>query len=226
MAFRFLVCDLDNTLYPANAGVMQAMGHLITCYLVEQMGIPPQEAGRLRQQYYQRYGTTLRGLILNHAIDREDFLAFVHALPLAPHVRPNPALDAMLPAIPLRKAVFTNASREHARRVLGLLGVGHHFEQIVDVRDFAFKSKPHPGSYLRLLEIVDARPTECILVEDSVRNLAPARAMGMTGVLVGNGSLSAHPVQQEADIHVQDILHLADAIRPLLAHRQREGAPT
>jgi putative hydrolase of the HAD superfamily len=214
--FRFLLCDLDNTLYPPNSGVMQAVGRLIVRYISEHLDIPPDDAEGLKRQYYRQYGTTMRGLILHHRIDPEDYLGFVHNLPLKQYIQPDPDLDAMLARIPLRKAVSTNADRQHAERVLDVLGVRHHFERIIDVRDFGFNSKPHQSAYYRILEILDARAEECILVDDAIHNLAPAQAMGMGTVLVGAGSPPAESSQDGADICIADILDLADAIRPWL----------
>jgi putative hydrolase of the HAD superfamily len=215
--FRFLVCDLDDTLYPTSAGIMPAVGRLINRYMIERVGIPPDEAKVLRRLYFNRYGTTMRGLIVNYGIDPEDYLTFVHDLPLEEYIRPNPALDAMLGGIPLRKVVFTNASREHANRVMGILGVGRHFERIVDVRDFGYFSKPNPEAYQTILDILDARPAECIMVEDAVRNLAPARALGMTVVLVDGGAPPLDCASGDVDVCIADILGLAEALRPLLA---------
>ncbi len=156
----------------------------------------------------------MRGLILHHGIDAEDYLAFVHDVPLESLLQPNPKLEEMLSSIPLRKAVFTNADGEHARRVLDILGVRHHFERIIDVRDSEFNSKPHPSAYQRALDILDTRPDECVMVDDSADNLAPAKAMGMLTVLVGDDAPSSAFSQDGSDIYVADILDLADAIRP------------
>jgi putative hydrolase of the HAD superfamily len=214
--FRFLICDLDDTLYPPDSGVMRAVGRRIMRYMVERAGIPADEAERLKRRYYRQYGTTMRGLILNQGVAPDDYLAFVHDLSLERYLGPNPDLDAMLATIPLRKAVFTNADREHAQRVLDVLGVGHHFERIFDVRDFSFSGKPHHSAYRRVLEILGARSEACILVDDAAHNLAPAKAMGMLTVLVGDSLPPAEPAGDEADIRIADILHLADAIRPWL----------
>ncbi len=217
LSYRFLVCDLDDTLYPTSAGIMPAVGRLINRYMIERVGIAPDDAKVLRRLYFNRYGTTMRGLIVNYGIDPDDYLAFVHAVPLEEYIRPNPALDAMLGSIPLRKVVFTNASREHADRVMGILGVGRHFERIVDVRDFGYYSKPNPEAYQAILDILDARPEECIMVEDAVRNLAPARALGMTVVLVDGGVPLLDCASGDEDmLCIRDILGLAEAIRPLL----------
>jgi putative hydrolase of the HAD superfamily len=212
--FRFLLCDLDNTLYPADSGLMQAVGQRMVRYMIERVAVPPQDADRLKRQYYEQYGTTMRGLILHYGIDPEDYLAFVHDLPLKQYIQPNPGLGAMLGRLPLCKAVFTNADREHAERVLNVLGVRHHFERIIDVRDFGLLSKPHMNAYRRILEILDAQADECIIVEDMTQNLAPAKAMGMLTVLVADGSLPNESSWNGADVCIADILDLAEAIRP------------
>ncbi|MEJ2556323.1 MAG: pyrimidine 5'-nucleotidase [Anaerolineae bacterium] len=214
--FRFLLCDLDNTLYPPNSGVMQAVGRLIVRYISDRLDVPPDDAEGQKRRSNRQYGTTMRGLILYHGIDPEDYLGFVHNLPLEQYIQPNPDLDAMLDCIPLRKVVSTNADREHAERVLDVLGIRHHFERIIDVRDFGFNSKPHQNAYRRILEILNASAEECILVDDAIQNLAPAQAMGMVTVLVGAGSPPVESSQDGADICIADILDLADAICPWL----------
>ena len=223
--FRFLLCDLDDTLYPLDAGVMRAVGERISRFMVERLDIAPQIAPQLRAFFHERYGTSMRGLMLHYGIDPEGYLEFVHDLPLADYIRPNPALDAMLAGVCLTRVIFTNASHEHALRVLDQLGVRHRFDQIIDVRDFGFHSKPHPMAYQHSLDLLDAQPGECIIVEDSARNLAPARAMGMLGVLVGNGcstprtACGTTAVQHgliAADIYIDSILELGQAIQPLI----------
>jgi putative hydrolase of the HAD superfamily len=214
--FRFLLCDLDDTLYPVDAGVMKAVGDRISRFMSERLDISPEIAPRLRSYFHEQYGTSLRGLMLHYGINPESYLEFVHDLPLADHIRPDPALDAMLASLCLTRVIITNASREHALRVLDLLGVRQRFDRIVDVRDFGFHSKPHRAAYEQSLLLLGARPQECIMVEDSARNLAPARAMGMLGVLVRSGSSDAQPAPDAADIVIDTISELGEAIRPLI----------
>jgi putative hydrolase of the HAD superfamily len=214
--YDFLLCDLDDTLYSSHCGVMRAVGERIYLYMVERLAFSPAKTRRLRREYMEQYGTSLRGLVVNHGIDPEPYMAFVHDLPLDQLLRSDPALDAMLAGIPLRKVVFTNASREHAVRVLDILGVRRHFEHIIDVRDFDYHSKPDPLAYERILSILNVGPPRCIMVEDSARNLAPARAMGMTTVWVSDGSQPAAAVDGAADFRIPDIHQLATVLDDLL----------
>jgi putative hydrolase of the HAD superfamily len=214
--FRFLLCDLDDTLYPTHQGVMKAVGERINRYLIERLDVPPDAAPEIRRYYHDRYGTSMRGLMLHYGIRPDDYLEYVHDLPLTEFIRREPQLDAMLGRICLRKVIVTNASREHALRVLDILGVGHHFERILDIRDFGYHSKPHRVAYERCLRYLEAAAAECVLVEDSVRNIAPARAMGMASVWMRNAPSEMPAGPPPADLCIDNILQLADALAPLI----------
>jgi putative hydrolase of the HAD superfamily len=184
---RFLLCDVDNTLYPPDNGLWEAIGHRINLYMIERLGYHPDEVTLRRTNYLNAFGTTLKALRHYYGIEPSDFLAFVHDLPLQDYLRPAPELDGMLGRLPLRKVIFTNADATHAKRVMAHLGVSHHFERIIDIRALEFQNKPDAAAYRKALEFLSARPEECVFVDDSLNNLLPAGAMGMITVLVGDG---------------------------------------
>lgn len=209
--FRFLVCDLDETLYPRQAGLMQEIGVRINRYLIENLHLPQEQANELRKRYYHQHGTALRGLVVERPdVDPEDYLRFVHDIRLTDYIGPNPALAGMLQAIPLTKVIFTNATLEHAQNVLGVIGIGDQFAEIVDVRRVAYISKPDPRAYEILLSILNARGEECILIEDAVRNLRPGKGLGMTTILVDSVDCA------EVDYCVPGILSVKDAVQAAL----------
>lgn len=210
-AFQFIIFDLDDTLYPGSNGLMQEVGFRIQTWLCAHLGLTWPEAVTLRHQYYLRYGTTLAGLLAEHRIDARDYLAFVHDVPVEQYLQPNPALEAMLATIPLRKAIYTNATAEHSRRVLQTLGVLHHFEQIVDIEEVGLCNKPYPDSYERMLAVLGTTGPQCILVEDSTRNLRPAKALGLTTVLVGSDLPDEH-----VDYVAEDVLEVGRLVRKIL----------
>jgi putative hydrolase of the HAD superfamily len=182
--YKHIIFDLDDTLYPRGNGLMGEVGRRIQLWLCENMDLEWEEAIVLRRKYFERYGTTLGGLIEEHDIDAHDYLVYVHDIPLEEYVGPNPALDGMLAKIPLRRAVYTNATAEYAWRVLKVLGVSEHFEDVIGIEDVGLLNKPYQAAYERVLVRLDAWGPECIMVEDSARNLNPAKSLGMTTVLV------------------------------------------
>ncbi len=204
-----ILFDLDDTLYPRHAGVMDQIRDRMLVYLRSRLNLSPDEADALRRHYFQTYGTTMRGLQINYQIDTEEYLDYVHDIPLHNYLTVNTRLDAVLASIPLIKVVFTNSSREHATRVIDLLGIRHHFDRIIDVRDVGYESKPQPSAYQRACDLLGALPEECVMVDDNTRNLRPAKALGMTTVLVLDGTA---PSPEGADKSADHIISCVEEI--------------
>jgi len=213
---KYILFDLDETLYPSRSGLMAGMGKLMSRFMEERLRMPPTEVLTLREQYYLTYGTTMRGLQLHHGIDPEDYLAYVHDIPLENYIGPNDKLDKVLAEIETEKAIFTNASAEHACRVLTILGIERHFSHIIDVRATGYIAKPDPEAYHRALAISGATGDECLLVDDRVPNLAPAKELGMITVLVSNEK-AAHRQEpsQDADFVIGEAAEIGEVMQSL-----------
>lgn len=196
MEFSNLFFDLDGTLYTNNNGIWAAIKQRIGKYMTERMGFSEEEQSLLREKYYKLYGTTLRGLQIHHQVDIEDYLAFVHDIPLEQYLFPDTELQAILTSLPQKKWVFTNADENHARRVLSLLGIENCFEEVIDIHKLDFICKPYLIAYQRALEIAN-NPTaqHCMFFDDSVRNLIPAQSLGITSVLVGEEEVNPDQLQ-------------------------------
>jgi putative hydrolase of the HAD superfamily len=203
--------DLDDTLYPRSSGLMQAIGENIHRYLIERMHVPAGEAKVVRRHLREKHGTALRGLQQEgYPVDVDEFLRFVHDIPLD-SVTPDPQLRAALLALPLRRAVLTNSNIEHASRVLKHMRIDDCFERIIDIRALGYVCKPATGAYQLALDMLDARAQTSILVEDNTVNTAPARAMGMTCIVVDC------PLDAGADYAVPDIGAALSLVRTLCA---------
>jgi putative hydrolase of the HAD superfamily len=77
---RTWVFDLDNTLYPPSARLFDQIEQRMTQYVMRELGVPNTEADRLRQHYWQLYGTTLAGLMAEHSVDPLAYLHEVHEI--------------------------------------------------------------------------------------------------------------------------------------------------
>ncbi len=208
---RFLLFDLDNTLYPQSCGLWEAIGARINLYMTDRLGFDPEKVTETREHYLNAFGTTLNALRHYHNVNPDVFLDFVHDLPLERFIAYDEALDRMLGRIKLRKVIFTNADAPHAGRVLNRLGIAHHFEQTIDIRALEFIVKPDRQAYEKVLRQIGARPDECVFVEDSLLNLLPARKMGMTTVLLRDGEPS-----EGAHFRIRRITDLEPLLVPLL----------
>ncbi len=208
--------DLDDTLYPNTNGLWEAIRLRMTDYLRDTLGFAPGEIQEIRQSYYENYGTTLRGLQTHHEVDEDDYLAYVHDLPLEEFISPDPRLRSMLESLPQKKWIFTNADADHAKRVLKVLGIEDCFSGLIDVRALDFLCKPDRQAYVRALDLAgEANPENCVLLDDSIRNLTPAQQAGYTTVLVGSTEQN-----QAADYTIESLKDLPQVFKQLWSFKK------
>jgi pyrimidine 5'-nucleotidase len=212
MRYTTLLFDLDDTLYDSGNGLWEAIRQRMSQYMIERIGLPAEEVPALRAMYYKKYGTTLRGLQRHFQVDSDDYLAYVHDLPLERYLKPATQLRGLLTSLPQQRWIFTNADANHARRVLSTLELEDCFVGIIDVRAIQFACKPEPIAYQRALELAgNPLPTQCIMLDDSLSNLSGARQMKIITVLVSNNGVP-HP---EVDYSVSSLLDLPKSLPEL-----------
>ncbi len=209
MQFTTLFIDLDETLYPSSCGVWEAISERMERYMHERLNLPWEEIPTLRKELYQNYGTTLRGLQLTRHIDEREFLDFVHDVPVDRLLLPDPALREVLLRYPQRKIILTNADRNHAGRVIRRLGLEGCFESVIDIYDIAPYCKPMPEAYQTALRLSgETSPEKCIFIDDSRRNLAGARAVGLFTVQVGLPKPGLTPLPAAGDLQIARLTDL------------------
>ncbi len=210
---KFILFDLDNTLYPRNCGLFDHIDRLINRYLEEVVKIPAAAVDGKRRAYMKAHGTTLNGLIVHHQVDPCDYLKFVHDVPLADYLNPDPKLKTMLCELEEEKYIFSNASSKHCRRVLDFLGLEDCFKGIYDINYFNFRPKPEIAIYRELLEAIGARAESGVMIDDMEVNLRPAGALGMTTILYG----PARPTPSRLQTNVSYRLHSLTDLPAILA---------
>jgi putative hydrolase of the HAD superfamily len=177
------VFDLDNTLYPASCRLFDQIDVKIGAFVSQLLNVDKDEARLVQKAMFYKYGTTLRGLMIEHGVAPEEFLEFVHDIDHAP-VAGDPHLDEALHALPGRKLVFTNGTVAHAEKVLARLGVTHHFGDIFDIVHSDYVPKPAIEPYRKFVSQTAIRPETSAMFEDIARNLEAPASLGMTTVLV------------------------------------------
>ena len=65
------------------------------------------------------------------------------------------------------------------------------FAGVHDVHACGYVPKPHPDAYSGMCAAFGIDPRESLFADDMARNLAPAKAIGMTTVWIDNGSEQA-----------------------------------
>jgi putative hydrolase of the HAD superfamily len=209
MSFSTFFFDLDETLYPSSSGLWVEIRGRINAYMHERMGFSWEQIEGLREKYFREYGTTLRGLQANHSVEMDDYLAFVHDVPLDRYLQPDPRMRSALEGLPGRRFIFTNADRAHAERVTAALGLEGLWQGIIDVHVLAPYCKPMPESFQLALKAAGSpEPSSCVLLDDQARITRAARLFGFYTVMVGKDSPG-----EDADQALPDLANL-----PALLH--------
>lgn len=213
------IFDLDNTLYHADSNLFAQIEQRMTAFIARELDVHPGEAYTLQHMYYRSYGSTLSGLQQINGVDPEEFLDYVHDIDLSP-LYPDPRLRPAISALPGRRYIFTNGCRKHAGRVLNQIGLAGIWDDIWDLRTLDWVPKPQPEAYSRIIEAGGFDPRRAVLFEDIVRNLVPAHAMGMTTVLLRNGSRwslqspeTAHIAHDHIHHEIDDLANFLQTIR-------------
>jgi pyrimidine 5'-nucleotidase len=165
--------------------------------MLEEVGIPEVDIPATREKYLTTYGTTLEGLRIHHQVEVDDYLNYVHDLPLKDFLEPDPVLRELLKTLPQDLWVFTNADHRHVGRVLNELGIRDLFSGIVDLLALDFIVKPNRKAYQTAMTLAGVTdPKKCVMFDDLIQNLIPAKELGFYTTLVGeNGSSNQVDIQ-------------------------------
>ena len=184
--------DLDNTLHDATPHIFPHINRSMREYIEHHLGLPANEATRLRQEYWVRYGATLLGLMRHHGTDPRHFLWETHQFAdLKRMIVFDKTLRHALRRLPGRKIIFSNGPRHYTEAILDITGLGRCFDAIYAVDNVRFQPKPMLAGFRALLHAERLDPHRCIMVEDSLANLVTAKKLGMKTVWVSTGLRSS-----------------------------------
>jgi len=208
-AAKGILIDLDNTLYPREKGVFDHINERINDFVRLRTGRKGSEVDSLRREYQERYGTTLGGLMRHEAVDVDEYLDFVHDIPVEDLLEPDAVLTSLLTSIELPMVVFTNGTRSHARRVLEALDISVFFKGICDLVDTAYLGKPHREAFETAASLLQCDLKETVFIDDLPVNV---EAGGATGALCIHVNGSGDGV---GDIQVRCVTDLGAIFSPM-----------
>ena len=180
------IFDLDNTLYSADSGIFQQVHDLMGKFVSSHLDIGIEEAKIIQKNYYKQHGTTLRGMMDNHGVDPDHFLAEVHKLDYS-IVGPNHKLNEELKKLQGRKIIYTNANMQHALEILERIELSNFFEEIYDIKMANYIPKPELAPYKQMIAQFDIETKSSAMFDDIAKNLVPAKNVGFTSVWIDAG---------------------------------------
>jgi putative hydrolase of the HAD superfamily len=202
---RVWIFDLDNTLHDARPHIFPSMHDQMNAYLMRRFGLDEAGASEMRRFFWERYGTTMRGLVRHHGEDPRKFINETHQFPeLGPMVVANPALGHALARLEGKRLVFSNAPRHYVEQVLRALGVARWFDAVYTIESTRYRPKPAFHGFRVLLRAHNLEAHRCAFIDDMPENLRAARRLGMSTVWV---SAEARRMPH-ADLRVKSVTDL------------------
>jgi putative hydrolase of the HAD superfamily len=177
------VFDLDDTLYPRSVDLHGQMRERVVTFIADHMKIDRAAADAVHRDYYERFGSTLQGMVQLQGVSPNAFLDFVHQIDLSVLVH-NEDLIGALRALPGRRIIFTNAPRGHASSALRAMGMADLFDAIASIEDSNFIGKPNLSAFSGFFEAHEVNPEQAAMFEDRPGNLLVPHELGMKTVLV------------------------------------------
>jgi putative hydrolase of the HAD superfamily len=212
------IFDLDYTLYPPSANLFSQIDVKMGRYIAELLGCDLDEAKRVQKMYFHDHGTTLAGLMHYHAINPREFLDYVHDIDMSV-LAGVPRLADRLLALPGRRLIFTNGDDAYAGRVLDALDLTGCFDGMWDIHAMAYRPKPEAAAYAGLIDAFAIDPARAVFIEDSARNLTPAKQAGMQTVWIDVASDWGHRAKDDSaiDLTITDMAQWLDGVLAELA---------
>jgi HAD superfamily hydrolase (TIGR01509 family) len=158
-------------------------------HLAEARGVPADAIVELRALRHQRHEALLR--------ERNSLMPGVQEV-----------LCSLAPLF--RMAIVTSSRRAHFEAVHREGTLLPYFELVLAREDYAF-SKPDPEPYLLALRRLGVSADECLVIEDSERGLAAARAAGIRCWVVPSGLTRSFTFAQ-AERRFETLESLRDAL--------------
>ncbi|KAF9937539.1 hypothetical protein BGZ67_001107 [Mortierella alpina] len=215
---RCFFFDIDNCLYPKDSGIPDLMREKIEQYFKD-VGFDGGEVQTLSYRYYIDYGLAIRGLVLHHPDDKVD-----GSLPLEKILQENIPLREMIKSMNIEKKwLFTNAGKNHALRVIKVLGLEGLFDGLTycDYQEPNFICKPEAESFHKAMTDAGVvHPSNCYFVDDSAANVDKAMDIGWTAVHVADDPI----VSNFGHFQISNILELPNVL-PEFWESPKESSP-
>jgi putative hydrolase of the HAD superfamily len=207
-----LIFDIDDTLYDVSTGFTASRnGEAVQRFMMEYLDFPDLEsANNIWEEYFVRYHSTAKALVVaeeegrlpppkdptkakSPRFDPNDLAEYwATNLNFERLGSPKKRLLQDLKDCKLTHVAFTNGPRKYAKRVLQELGLFEVFgeERLFAVDDVLPSCKPDKEAFEKIFLKLGVTAEECVMFEDSMKNIRRAKELNMKTVLVtGEGRM-------------------------------------
>lgn len=106
--------------------------------------------------------------------------------------------------IPL--AIATSSRKNYVNFIVDTFSIRKYFQYIVTAEDIV-KGKPNPEVYLKIATLLNVKPDDCLVFEDSLAGINAAKSAGMKVI----GITTSHTSEElnKADTTITDFTHIS-----------------
>lgn len=90
-----------------------------------------------------------------------------------------------------QQPISLGSASKNARTILDRVDLRKHFDAIVDGNDVS-KAKPDPEVFLIAAKLLNIKPKDCVVFEDSVAGVEAANAANMISIGIGSKAILGH----------------------------------
>ncbi|QUM76641.1 pyrimidine 5'-nucleotidase [Moritella sp. 24] len=196
--------DLDDTLYCPKLGILKQVESRMHKFISDALSLPLPAATVLSNHYYKQYGGTVKGLVKHHRINRDDFIHYCHDINMD-SLKTQPNLGHRIDQLSGRKIIYTNSPKHYATKILTELALIDSFDDIFSLEDANYELKPHNSSYEQLCKTHAINSHETVFFDDQLRNLKPAKALGMTTVWLSGSEQVVTNIDYKPDYEANNL---------------------
>mmetsp|Transcript_11960 Transcript_11960/g.18485 ORF Transcript_11960/g.18485 Transcript_11960/m.18485 type:complete len:274 (-) Transcript_11960:1560-2381(-) len=229
-----LIFDVDDTMYDVGSGfTAHRNGYGALSFMVEKLKFPDMESAKeVRDEYFQKYHSTAKALTIAEeegklppeapkfkTEDLSDWWATQLDFTM---LEPDAQLLEDLKSCPLKLVAFSNGPRKYVIRVLKQLGLHETIftdSDIFAIDDVLPHSKPEKGAFEVVFDAVGKKAAECVMIEDSMKNVRSAKMLGMKTILVSGST------QQKEDKSDGSIISSSAALAAASEATKKGDAP-
>jgi HAD superfamily hydrolase (TIGR01509 family) len=156
-------------------------------------------------------GRPLPDAELHRLVDEKEALYHAQAEAKLPEVAGARAFCEQAQAQGIPMALATAASELNVLRVMDKMGFRKFFKVLVTARDVQ-RGKPDPEVYLKAATGLGLRPSECLVVEDSLPGVQAAKASGAACLALTTSHSEVKLVRAGADWTAPDLVALPSGL--------------
>ncbi len=185
---NIVIYDLDDTLYNKTEYFADILDTVMAEALVYDLGLDMdvEKAKKLVTESYKIYRDGGEIFYQNYNIKPKDLFIAYHKRKPVEKIVPYDNLLEKIEKVPAEQYVFTASDRYASEKILKHLGLYEFFKnRYYSVEDFGvYKKNENANVYKEFCKKINAKPEDCVFVDDSYSNLEFAKEAGMTTVRI------------------------------------------